>query len=100
PPSVRFRYLYSDDELAEWEPKVRALAGEAQEVHAVMNNNYSDYSVRNARRLAELLEQNGAQVSSPLGGEVSSQGDDGGAGQVSFPLGGEVSSQGDDGGAA
>jgi len=79
PPSVRFRYLYSDDELAEWEPKVRALAGEAQEVHAVMNNNYSDYSVRNARRLAELLEQNGAQVSSPLGGEVSSQGDDGGA---------------------
>lgn len=56
PPSVRFRYLYSDEELAEWVPKVRELAGEAKEIHAVMNNNYSDYSVRNAHRLAELLE--------------------------------------------
>lgn len=63
PPSVRFRYLYSDEELAEWVPKVKHLAGESAEVHAVMNNNYSDYSVRNAKRLAELLEQQQAGAS-------------------------------------
>jgi len=62
PPSVRFRYLYSDEELAEWVPKVKQLSGETAEVHAVMNNNYSDYSVRNAKRIAELLEQQQAEV--------------------------------------
>ena len=40
-------------------PRIRALAGEAREVHAVMNNNYSNYSVENARRLEELLAEAG-----------------------------------------
>lgn len=57
PPSVRFRHFYSDGELREWVPRIERLAGRAREVHAVMNNNYSNYSVENARRLAELLEE-------------------------------------------
>jgi uncharacterized protein YecE (DUF72 family) len=59
PPSVRFRYLYSDSELEEWVPRLREMEEAAEEVHAIMNNNYSDYSVRNARQLERLLEQEG-----------------------------------------
>lgn len=51
----RFRYLYKPEELQPWVPRLRELASGAQEVHAVMNNCYSDYAVRNAEDLAELL---------------------------------------------
>lgn len=52
----RFNYLYSLAELAEWLPKVRHLADEADEVHVLMNNCHRDYAVRNARQIAELLD--------------------------------------------
>ena len=58
----RFKYLYSEDELKEWVPKIQALAGEARQVHALMNNCYADYGVRNARQLSLLLGQTGAPV--------------------------------------
>jgi uncharacterized protein YecE (DUF72 family) len=51
----RFRYLYDDDELAKWVPSVRELAGEARQVHVLMNNCYEDYGVRNAAQIATLL---------------------------------------------
>jgi uncharacterized protein YecE (DUF72 family) len=35
----RFDYLYSQDELGEWVPHLRELAGEAQTVYAMFNNN-------------------------------------------------------------
>jgi uncharacterized protein YecE (DUF72 family) len=35
----RFDYLYSEDELREWVPQLRELAGEAQTVYAMFNNN-------------------------------------------------------------
>src|ERR671922_2092090 len=35
----RFDYLYSEDELREWVPPLRELAGEAQTVYAMFNNN-------------------------------------------------------------
>jgi uncharacterized protein YecE (DUF72 family) len=52
----RTRYLYSREELGEWVPKVKELAGGAAEVHVLMNTNYLDYAVRNARQLKQLLE--------------------------------------------
>ena len=52
----RFGYDYSDTELAEWAPKVRALAEDARVTHVLFNNCYRDYAQRNARRLADLLE--------------------------------------------
>ena len=55
PPNVRFRYLYSEAELEEWVPRLKAMEQGAREVHAIMNNNFSDYSVRNARQLEQLL---------------------------------------------
>jgi len=51
----RFDYLYGEEELAEWAPRVRWLAQEAQEVHVLLNNCHQDYAVRNARQLAGML---------------------------------------------
>ncbi len=52
----KFRYLYSMEELKPWVPSLRAMAKESQDVHAVMNNCYADYAVRNAEDLTRLLE--------------------------------------------
>jgi uncharacterized protein YecE (DUF72 family) len=35
----RFDYLYSEDELGEWVPRLKELAGEAKDVYAMFNNN-------------------------------------------------------------
>ncbi|MEV6300377.1 DUF72 domain-containing protein [Actinoplanes sp. NPDC051861] len=51
----KFGYRYSDAELAEWAPKLRSLASEANVTHALMNNCYSDYAQRNASTLIDLL---------------------------------------------
>lgn len=52
----RFRYDYSKEELGEWVPRIATLAEEADSVHALMNNCYSDYGIRSARALGELLD--------------------------------------------
>lgn len=51
----RFRYLYSRAELKKWVPKLHHLAAQAKRVHALMNNCYQDYGVRNAADLAEMV---------------------------------------------
>jgi uncharacterized protein YecE (DUF72 family) len=51
----RFRYLYSEEELAQWAPRAKALAERASRVHLLMNNCYQDYGVRNAAQLAMML---------------------------------------------
>jgi uncharacterized protein YecE (DUF72 family) len=52
----RFGYLYGEDELREWAPKVEQLAEKASEVHVLLNNCYRDYAQRNARQLVDLLD--------------------------------------------
>jgi uncharacterized protein YecE (DUF72 family) len=52
----RFRYDYTKEELEEWVPKVRDLAGSARETHVLMNNCYQDYAVKSARQLSSLLD--------------------------------------------
>src|SRR2546425_8587385 len=59
----RFDYLYSEDELREWVPRVKDLASEAREVHVLMNNCHRDYSVRNARQIGEMLGVFGTEKS-------------------------------------
>jgi uncharacterized protein YecE (DUF72 family) len=53
----RFRYLYSKRQLRAWVPKLEELAGQAREVHALMNNCYRDYGVRNAAELQAMLAE-------------------------------------------
>jgi uncharacterized protein YecE (DUF72 family) len=52
----RFGYRYTEDELGDWAPKVRALAEDAGTTHVLFNNCYRDYAQTNARQLAELLK--------------------------------------------
>jgi uncharacterized protein YecE (DUF72 family) len=52
----KFGYRYSEKELREWAPKLRALADEAEQTHVLMNNCAGDYAQRNATQLIELLD--------------------------------------------
>ncbi|MEV4756427.1 DUF72 domain-containing protein [Micromonospora sp. NPDC049559] len=51
----KFRYAYPDRELREWSGRLRELAAEVDEVHALFNNCCGDQAQRDAARLAELL---------------------------------------------
>jgi uncharacterized protein YecE (DUF72 family) len=53
----RFAYEYSDDELEEIAGRVRALAEEAREVHALFNNNRGADAPTAASRFRELIGQ-------------------------------------------
>ena len=56
-PSERFRYLYDQDELADWTPKIAAVAKKTKETHAVYNNCFSNYGTTNAQEAARLLAE-------------------------------------------
>jgi len=51
----RFRYLYDEQELSEWVPRIQEAATQAPEVHVLMNNCYANYGTTNAREIADLL---------------------------------------------
>lgn len=51
----RFGYLYSEDELAPWAPRIEQLAEQVSDVHVLTNNCYRDYAQVNARQLAAQL---------------------------------------------
>ena len=51
----RFNYLYDEDELRAWVPKVRKMAGQAAKVHVIFKNKFHDYSVKNAGQFTKML---------------------------------------------
>jgi uncharacterized protein YecE (DUF72 family) len=51
----KYGYRYSTAELAEWAPRLRALADDAAETHVLMNNCAGDAAQRNAAALIDLL---------------------------------------------
>lgn len=51
----RYDYLYSDDELLEWLPRLESLAGRVSHLFVFFNNHWKGQAVENARRLKELL---------------------------------------------
>ena len=57
--SDRFDWMYEPDELAEWVPKLAALAEEADEVYSMFNNNRDDFAPRSAMLLRGLLDEAG-----------------------------------------
>jgi uncharacterized protein YecE (DUF72 family) len=65
----RFDYLYSDEELEEWVPTLKELAGRSQQAYAFFNNNSSSQdpenplgrisqAAANAQQLRRLLDAN------------------------------------------
>lgn len=51
----RFDYLYTAEELAEWEPRIRELAASTDVTYVMFNNCKADYAPRNARELTTIL---------------------------------------------
>jgi uncharacterized protein YecE (DUF72 family) len=56
-PAERFRYLYDEDELADWVPRIAAVAQQTKQTHVIMNNCYSNYGTTNAAEIAALLRE-------------------------------------------
>jgi uncharacterized protein YecE (DUF72 family) len=52
----RFNYLYREDELKEWIPKIRRLASATRQLHVLFNNCYADNAVVNARQMQLMLD--------------------------------------------
>ena len=61
----RFKYLYSEAELAEWGPRLVGLAERTESTHVLMNNCYRDYAQQNAHDLAGVLRAQGAALAMP-----------------------------------
>jgi uncharacterized protein YecE (DUF72 family) len=57
--SDRFDWMYGVEELEEWVGKLDRLAGEADEVYAMFNNNRDDFAPRSAQILRGLLDESG-----------------------------------------
>lgn len=52
---VRYLYRYSEEELAEWVPRIRQIETEADEVCILFNNNSGGDAVHNAKQFADML---------------------------------------------
>jgi uncharacterized protein YecE (DUF72 family) len=53
----RYDYLYTKDELTEWIPRIKKVAGETGKTYVFMNNHPLGKAVENARQLMEMLGQ-------------------------------------------
>jgi uncharacterized protein YecE (DUF72 family) len=53
----RFDWMYDREELEEWADSLGELAGQAEEVYAMFNNNRYDYAPRSAQILRGLLDE-------------------------------------------
>ncbi len=52
----RFNYLYAEDELREWLPRIKELAPVTRQLHVLFNNCYQDKAVANARQVAFMID--------------------------------------------
>jgi uncharacterized protein YecE (DUF72 family) len=52
----RYDYLYKEEELREWLPKIKELTRQAKKTYVFFNNCHSAQAVQNARELGKLLE--------------------------------------------
>lgn len=52
----RYDYLYSEDELGEWVPKVRDVASATEKTYLFFNNHYQGKAAQNAQLFAQILD--------------------------------------------
>jgi len=55
--TTRYDYAYSGDELAEWLPRIRQMAGKAVNVMVLFNNHFQGKAVEDAKKLRAMLEE-------------------------------------------
>ncbi len=53
---IRYDYLYSDDELREWLPRIASMAEQASKLLVFFNNHWRGQAAQNAKRLMELID--------------------------------------------
>jgi len=54
----RYDYLYSQDELAEWIPRIKKIEGRTEKTYIYFNNHYRAKAIKSAKILTELLKDN------------------------------------------
>lgn len=54
---TRYDYLYSEDELREWLPKIKRLEQETERTYVFMNNCYGGKAATNAAQLKEMVQK-------------------------------------------
>ncbi len=52
----RYNYLYSEQELKEWVPKVKQLATSTQETYVFFNNCHAGAAAKNAKTMQDMLQ--------------------------------------------
>lgn len=52
----RFNYLYTEEELGEWIPRINWLASKTRQLHVLFNNCYQDKAVVNAHQIRLMLD--------------------------------------------
>jgi uncharacterized protein YecE (DUF72 family) len=62
-PAERYDYLYSEEELRQWLPRIRALQKRTKKVFIFTNNHRKGKAVQNAKQLSILLEGKDEQTS-------------------------------------
>lgn len=58
-PWERYDYLYSEDELSEWVPKIRSLMSNSERCYVFFNNHYQGKAAVNAQMLLKLMSDSG-----------------------------------------
>ncbi len=53
----RYDYLYTEEELREWVPKIKSLSNGAKQIFVAFNNHYRGKAVINAKMLQKLLTE-------------------------------------------
>ncbi len=66
PPSERYNYLYSREELEPWSARVEAVAEQSRDTFVITNNHYQGKGVVNALQLVALLSGQKVKVPEPL----------------------------------
>jgi uncharacterized protein YecE (DUF72 family) len=52
----RYNYLYTDEELKEWLPRIEQLGREARKTYVLYNNCHAGHAAENARTMQLLLK--------------------------------------------
>jgi uncharacterized protein YecE (DUF72 family) len=68
PVAERYKYLYSERELAAWATRLRGLG--ARTVNVIFNNCYANFGVMNATTMRQLLSREPPLTSPPQAGET------------------------------
>jgi len=54
--SQRYNYLYTEQELKEWVPKIKQLTASTEETYVFFNNCHAGYAAKNAKTMQSILQ--------------------------------------------